>query len=247
MNTGAYTAFCECRNRFKKITEDVQNELPELQELQQRLIAERSGPRYDVETPVVYNEALDDVDAGADIRLVLVGDNPGRREQAARRYLVGPSGKIAESFFKNEKSLSIDFRKNVIILNKTPAHTPRTADLKELRGMGGEKIRRVIDDSQAKMAHLLADFYNALHVPIWICGYSEMKKNGIFERYTSVLRSLLESGALDKNAVFLYRHFSMNQFTIDLRQKLGAEESRLCAAETLRRIGTDYRKRILGV
>jgi hypothetical protein len=214
----------------------------------------RAGPRYRVDTPVVYNKALDDVGESSDIRLILVADNPGRREQAAenRRYLVGPSGKIADAFFKNEPGLAIDFRKNVIILNKTPVHTPRTLDLKELCRLGGEEAARVIGDSQAAMASLLADFYAALRVPVWICGYSEMRRRGVFERYTAALRELILTGKLDKDSVFLYRHFSMNQFTIDLRQKSipcasvsGASAQGL--AGTLRRIGSGYREKVLGV
>jgi hypothetical protein len=210
------------------------------------LIDERSGPRYSVDTPVVYNTALDDVDVSAEIKLILVGDNPGRREQAAenRRYLVGPSGKIAENFFKKEVALGIDFRKNVLILNKTPVHTPRTADLRDLCSLGGEKTRRVIDASQTKMARLLADFFRALRVPVWITGYSEMRKRGIFERYTADMGDLVRRGAIDKDYLFLYRHFSMNQFTIDLRQKTPPGRS---TTETLRAIGTEYRKRILPV
>lgn len=249
MKHGEYISFCECRNRFREIAQSVRDALPCLQNLQQRLVDSRDGPRYHVDTPVVYNESLDDVNEAADIRLILVGDNPGRREQAAenRRYLVGQSGKIAEAFFRNEKSLSIDFRKNVIILNKTPVHTPRTVGLKELCKLGGEKTKRVIDGSQKMMAGLLADFYAALRVPVWICGYSEMKKRGIFEPYTDALQDLIRDGTLDRNDVFLYRHFSMNQFTIDLRKKSPPNASAQCAAETLRQTGTDYRKKILGM
>ncbi|MDR1257218.1 MAG: hypothetical protein LBJ86_05685 [Spirochaetaceae bacterium] len=246
MDSGAYKAFCGCRRQFFETAQNIRDALPGLRDLQQRLVDARDGPRYSVDTPVVYNEALDDVDERSDIRLILVADNPGRREQAAenRRYLVGPSGKIADTFFKNEPGLSIDFRKNIIILNKTPVHTPRTACLKELCRLGGEEAARVIGDSQTAMACLLADFYAALRVPVWICGYSEMKKRGVFERYTAALRELILTEKLDKDNVFLYRHFSMNQFTIDLRQKSipGASES---PAETLRRIGSGYREKIL--
>jgi hypothetical protein len=70
-----------------------------------------------------------------------------------------------------------------------------------------------------------------------------MKPKGVFERYTSALQDLLRRGALDRDSVFLYRHFSMNQFTIDLRQKIHCGES---AADALRRIGAEYRERILG-
>ncbi|MDR0410065.1 MAG: uracil-DNA glycosylase family protein [Spirochaetaceae bacterium] len=246
MNHQEYKAFCGCRDRFRAITEAIQRQLPELREIQQALI-ERDGYSYCVDTSVVYNAALDEVGADADIRLILVGDNPGRREQMAenRRYLVGPSGKIAENFFRQEPALAIDFRKNVIILNKTPVHTPRTAGLKDLCALGGEKIERGIRDSQVEMARLLADFSRALRVPIWITGYSEMKKRGIFGTYTAEIQNLIQSGLLDKNSIFLYRHFSMNQFTIDLRQK--ARLYGLGTAETLHHAGTEYRERILGI
>jgi hypothetical protein len=246
MKRAEYEAFCECRNNFRAITGEIEAALPDLRDFQQRLIDQRTGPRYNVDTPVVYNMALDDVDHDADIKLILVGDNPGRREQAAenRRYLVGPSGKIAESFFKREAALRIDFRKNVIILNKSPIHTPRTADLKDLCRLGGERMRRLIDASQTKMANLLADFFCALHIPIWITGYSEMKKRGVFERYTADLEDLVRRGVIDGESVFLYRHFSMNQFTIDLRQKMRPDES---IEEVLRGIGAEYRERILSV
>ncbi|MDR0663020.1 MAG: hypothetical protein LBF80_02935 [Spirochaetaceae bacterium] len=239
-----YKAFCTYRDDFRAIVYDIQNAIPDLQKLQQTLIASREGPDYHVDTPVVYNNALDDVNEDSDIRLIFVADNPGRREQAAanRRYLVGPSGKIAENFFKGEPDLGIDFRKNVIILNKTPVHTPRTICLKELCALGGDRLKAVIDESEAKMAALLAGFFAALRVPVWISGYSEMRKNGVFARYTSSLRNLLSQGSLDKNGVFLYRHFSMNQFTIDLRQKILPGES---TADALRRIGAAYRDRIL--
>ncbi|MDR3356076.1 MAG: uracil-DNA glycosylase family protein [Spirochaetaceae bacterium] len=244
MTESAYKALCECRDKFRAITEEIQAALPCLQKLQQSLVDGRKGPRYKVETPVVYNTALDELGPSSDIRLILVGDNPGRREQAAenRRYLVGPSGKIAENFFRKEAVLCLDFRKNVLILNKTPVHTPRTADLRELCGMGGETTRRVIETSQESMARLLADFYRALRVPVWITGYSEMRRHGVFERYTDELEAATRRGGLDRESVYLYRHFSMNQFTIDLRQKTPPG---VPIAQTLPAIGAAYREKIL--
>ena len=221
--------------------------LPELRAVQQKLVDSR-GPSYLVETPVVYNGALDDVSPESDIRLILVADNPGRREQAAenRRYLVGPSGKIAEKFFRDNPSLNIDFRKNVIILNKVPVHTPRTADLKKLCESGGEVLKAALAESQRFMARLLLEFHKALSygngvLPVWITGYSEMKKGGIFEAYTEELKALYKNTELE-GAVFLYRHFSMNQFTIDLgRQALPGES----LEKRLGRMGAAYRRRFL--
>ena len=255
MNKVAWNLFTEARKHFKKEVSKLRRRLPELQNIQQRLINERS-PSYPVETPIVYNKALDEVDRDSEIRLILVGDNPGRREQAAenQRYLVGPSGKIAEKFFRDNPVLGIDFRKNVIILNKTPIHTPRTADLRQLCRLGmadGTAIEEILAASQRTMARLLLEFHRAIcgggtAPSVWITGYSEMGKNGIFAAYTEELKAVYGKTGLEEE-VFLYRHFSMNQFTIDLKKQLTG--GGLTAGETLiaalDRIGKVYRKRFL--
>jgi hypothetical protein len=244
MNKKTWDAFTAARERYKAYIDELSRALPELQSYQQTLVDSRPGPAYTVETPVLYNFALDELTRDDEIRLILVADNPGRREQAAenRRYLVGPSGKIAERFFREHPELGIDFRKQVIILNKTPIHTPRTAELRELCAKGGPTLVRAASESQRFMAALLPEFQRALaSVPVWITGYSEMKKGGIFEVYTEALKSHYPESL--RSRVFLYRHFSMNQFTIDLhRQAMRGEALR----ETLERIGRAYRLRILG-
>jgi hypothetical protein len=261
MTKTAWRAFSAVRDQYREWAETLRLSLPKLKALQQELVNRRGGPVYTVETPVVYNGALDDVGPGDEIKLILVADNPGRREQAAenRRYLVGPSGKIAEKFFRDHPELDIDFRKNVIILNKTPVHTPRTADLRELCRLGDAAHHAAqgraafsarLAESQEYMARLLREFHRALApVPVWITGYSEMKRGGIFGPYTETLRGLYgaepEAGppAAAWGELFFFRHFSMNQFTIDLRQQAVPGES---LQETLRRVGRAYRRRILG-
>jgi hypothetical protein len=253
MKRSAWNQFTAARDHYRAAVEDIRRDLPGLRNVQQKLVKSRAsgeipgsaGPAYTVETPVVYNGALDDVETGSEIRLILVADNPGRREQAAenRRYLVGPSGKIAEKFFRENPSLGIDFRKNVIILNKTPVHTPRTAELRELCRLGGAALEKALANSQRIMARLLREFHQALApVPVWIIGYSEMKRGGIFAAYTETLRELYPDQKF-KNQLFFYRHFSMNQFTIDLRQQAAPGET---LEESLARIGLSYRQRILG-
>jgi len=234
-----WNSFVKARERFRKEIKDLERNLPELQALQQELVDSRS-PSYTVETPVVYNTALDEIGPDSEIKLILVGDNPGRREQMAenRRYLIGPSGKIAEKFFRDNPSLGIDFRKNVIILNKSPVHTPRTADLRQLKG-----ARHL---AQRFMARLLLEFHEAIasggKIPqVWITGYSEMGKKGIFAPYSEELKTIYGKNSL-KNKVFLYRHFSMNQFTIDLKRQAIPGEP---LTKTLRRIGKIYRERFL--
>jgi hypothetical protein len=250
MNVKAWAAFAAAREQYRRSIDKLRRDLPGLQRIQQELVNNRDGPAYPVETPIVYNEALDDVEPGGRIKLILVADNPGRREQAAenRRYLVGPSGKIAEGFFRDHPDLGIDFRRNVIILNKTPIHTPRTAELGELgrlgKGAAAEALAHGLAESQRTMGALLLAFHRALApVPVWIIGYSEMKQGGIFEAYTETIRELYANQRARKREVFLYRHFSMNQFTIDLRKQAGTGET---VQKTLDRTGAAYRERILG-
>jgi hypothetical protein len=259
MNRSAWTKFVKARDHYRAELEELRRGLPGLRRAQQELVDRKArsggGGTYTVETAVVFNGALDDVNSGDDIRLIMVADNPGRREQAAenRRYLVGPSGKIAERFFRENPTLGIDFRGNTIILNKTPIHTPRTADLRDLCRAAG--LDGALAESQRTMARLLLEFHQALASgaggpPVWIIGYSEMKRGGIFEAYTETLKELYRpepsrrpGGAALGERLLVYRHFSMNQFTIDLRQQAAPGES---PSASLERIGTAYRRRILG-
>jgi hypothetical protein len=233
--------FQAAREYFKSFCRDTAKKAPRLKQWQEELVSRRDVQPYAVETPVVYNHALDAITESSEIKLLLVADNPGKREQAAvnRSYLVGPSGKIAEGFFKTTK---IDFRKNVIILNKTPIHTPRTAELGVLSEIGGPAAAALITETQKGAAKILLMFYEAFNVPLWIIGYSEMKKRGIFETYTKELSDFITQGSIKENDVFFYRHFSMNQFTIDLNKQKKTNES---VEVALLRIGGAYRERII--
>ena len=236
----SWEKFTKARDRFRKFVTTLDKKLPFLKDIQQKF-ADSRGSSYTVETPVVYNTALNDITRDDDIKLILVADNPGRREQAAvnKRYLVGPSGKLANNFFRNNPELKIDFNKNVIILNKTPIHSPRTVELKELCKIDTSGLlASALEESQQTMASLLMDFYTSLDCPIWITGYSEMRKGGLFEIYTDEVNLLFA----DNKQIFIYRHFSMNQFTIDLKKRMLPGEP---VKKALARIGTDYRKRIL--
>ena len=252
MNRSEWNKFVKARDRFRRETEKLSLSLPELKNIQQKFADNRAGGKnssYTVETPVVYNSALDGVTIGDEIKLVLVADNPGRREQAEenRRYLVGPSGKIAKKFFNDNPALGIDFQKNVIILNKTPIHSPRTAELRELCRMEAETVgislADALEESQRTQAALLLEFHEALNAQVWITGYSEMRKGGIFEVYTETLKKLYSGRENLYKQIYFYRHFSMNQFTIDLKQQALPGET---AAKSLKRIGEAYRERILG-
>jgi len=251
MNKSNWNKFTEAREEFRSISDEISKSLPKLRGIQQQFINSRSDTKnaaYKVETPVVFNTALDDITIDDEIKLILVADNPGRREQAAenRRYLVGPSGKIANKFFLDNPVLGIDYQKNVIILNKTPIHSPRTVELRRLclleAETGGNSIAAALEESQKEMARLLLKFHKAFDCPVWITGYSEMRKGGIFQSYTESLKTLYANKTEKFEQLFIYRHFSMNQFTIDLKQQTLPGET---IVKALKRIGSAYRKRIL--
>ena len=251
MTKANWNKFTKAREEFRGIVDGLSHSLPLLRGIQQQFINSRSDGKnsaYRVETPVVYNTALDDITINDEIKLILVADNPGRREQAAenRRYLVGPSGKIANKFFRENPVLGIDYQKNVIILNKTPIHSPRTAELRRLclleAETGGHSIASALEESQKTIAGLLFKFHEALDCPVWITGYSEMKKGGIFQSYMESIKTLYANKKERYKQIFIYRHFSMNQFTIDLKQQTLPGETIL---NSLERIGAMYRGRIL--
>ncbi|MDR0448237.1 MAG: hypothetical protein LBH07_06170 [Treponema sp.] len=260
MKKTAWVAFRKTLDRYRSSIDTTGAAVPDLGGIIQQLISNREGPSYTVKTPVVYNLALNDISPESEIKMILAGDNPGRREQEDCRYLVGPSGKIAEKFFLNNPELGINFRKNVLLLNKTPIHTPRTGELKDLCKLGGRQLENAVLSSQQHMAELLNEFWKAFSgkikrpegrraalkqpvIPVWIIGYSEMRKGGIFETYTKTLKSLCGTDPEFKNSLFFFRHFSMNQFAIDIKRQARPGEG---LAESLRRIGAAYRERILG-
>lgn len=249
MNSAQWENFVKARKYFRITVKKITDELPDLKNIQQEFINSRTEASYIVKTPAVYNNALDDIKDCDEIKLIIVADNPGRREQEIGRYLTGPSGKIAQKFFRDNPELGIDFTKNVIILNKTPIHTPRTIQLRALCLIEKEKntnhavLSQVLEESQKKMAHILLEFQKALLCPVWITGYSEMRRNGIFQAFTEKLICLYKEEKLLFKKLLIFRHFSMNQFTINLNKQAFKEEK---TAKSLERIGKAYRKRILG-
>ena len=240
--------------------------------LQKEAAVADDTPDYPVETPIVYNTVLDTLRQTDDIRLILVGDNPGKNEQLAknRRYLVGQAGKLGEGFFRKNPDLGIDFRKHVIILNKSPVHTAKTKQLARLLREGTEEFAALFDKTQRWMARETAALQQALDCPLWLVGYGELRKKGLFSVYADELAAAYQhpatvahpgratstnataqhpatvghpAGKLDSPPVYLFQHFSMNRFSIDLRNRSDPGKS---LAENLAIIGKEHRKEILG-
>lgn len=231
-----WSVFCRFKDDFKAKVGEWSARVPNLRSLQQQISQADKNPEYPFETPVVYNKSLDDIRPEDDIKLIVIGDNPGKEEQLARnnRYLVGQAGRLAEGYFRRNPELGVDFRRNVIILNKTPVHTAKTAQLRALAKAGGSEVAALLEESQIWCAQQTARLHTQLCRAVrqenqieddgvcpelWLVGYSELKKNGIFERYRDTLRKSYENDcglSAEWESVFVFQHFSMNRFTIDL-------------------------------
>ena len=247
MTSDQWKYFCDFKNQFKKKVEEWKKAAPELTELQRQVALLAKTPEYPFETTVVYNRALDDITPEDQIKLIVIGDNPGKDEQLAKnnKYLVGQAGKIAEGYFRKNPELGVDFRKNVIILNKTPIHSAKTLQLNSIAKQGGEKIAALIKESQLWMAQKTAQLHATLGTELWLVGYSELKPRRIFCPYRDQLKASCSPEAWAR--VYVFQHFSMNRFTIDLADFVKAGKKEKAPLESnIHELGLLHRKEIFG-
>ena len=248
MTEAQWKIFCNFKDDFRKKVEEWKLAAPQLTELQKEAASLAGTPEYPFDTSVVYNRSLDDVSKDDDIKLIVIGDNPGKDEQRAEnnRYLVGQAGKIAEGYFRRNPELGVDFRKNVIILNKTPVHSAKTAQLKLIAKQGGAAVEGLIQESQKWMAQKTAALHASLGTQLWLVGYSELKDKGIFSLYRDTLKAACTPEAWER--VFVFQHFSMNRFTIDLDEfiKKGKKENDPLESN-IHELGVLHRKEIFGL
>lgn len=211
----------------------------ELKILQKNILENEKTPPYPLENPIVYNSALDEIESEDEIKIIVLGDNPGKNEQLSKnqKYLVGQAGKLAESFFKNHTELKIDFRKNAIILNKTPVHSAKTNELKTIFKNASKPLQKMILDSQIFMAEKTALLSNELNAKIFLVGYSELKPNGFFEPFKTTLKNCVN----DINQILVFQHFSMNRFSIDLKSFM-QKNPNLSLSDSILRLGLLHQK-----
>jgi hypothetical protein len=217
-----------------------------LASLQKEAADADGNPSYPLENPIVYNRSLDEIQQGDSVSLIVVGDNPGKDEQLERnrKYLVGQAGKLGEGFFRKNPVLGVNFRKNVLILNKTPIHTAKTKQLSYILKNGGHRFAGLFAATQQWMAIETARLQDAFACELWLVGYGELRGKGLFSIYAEELGDHYLKGAkAGSDAVRLYQHFSMNRFSIDLANRRDASKS---LAENLRTIGLEHRKEIFG-
>ena len=260
MTDNQWKIFCDFKNDLKKMVTKWQEQFPNLKDLQKQAAIIATTPDYPFETPIVYNLALEEISKNDEIKLIVIGDNPGKDEQLAKnnKYLVGQAGKIAEGFFNRNENLGIDFRKNVIILNKTPIHSAKTSQLKTIARLGGEKISEFIKESQIWMAKRTAQLHIEMNnqilqenqTELWLVGYSELKEKGLFLNYRDELKKYYSADDKSKSnwqKVFVYQHFSMNRFTIDLKNYIEKKiDNCKIDREILHELGQIHRTEIFG-
>ena len=248
MTKAEFERFCQFREMFKNQIEEWKKQLSGQEaniKLMQKNLAKKDGvPDYSLDNILVYNKALDEVSEQDNIKLIVIGDNPGKQEQLAQnqKYLVGQAGKIAEGFFARNPELETDFRKNVIILNKTPLHTAKTKELLSLTKDSDPVVKQIFEESQIFMARETANLAKDLNLEIWLVGYSELKSKGIFSIYKESLKAAFED--FSKSKVYVYQHFSMNRFLVDLKENLDSSKN---LKENLISIGENHRKEIFGL
>jgi hypothetical protein len=250
MRRRQYEAFEALRDEFRDYVAELSGRSPWLGSLQEELRVALGYEDYRVETPIVYNRALDDVALGDEPAYIVVADNPGKNEQKAsqNRYLVGQSGKLASGWFAAE--LGLDFHKSCLIINKTPIHTPKTAEIALLKKLARRKSPRLggeldalLDESQRWMAGFARRLHGTMGCILWISGYGELRPGKLFRPWAEEAARLYAAAPRSlADKVWVFRHFSMNQFSIEYSRSeaSGAPLGRLAA------IGTARRGEILG-
>lgn len=256
MTNFQWECFNKFRNTFKDMVTQWNNQAKSLILVQEKAMEFFKNVDYELQTPIVYNTALDEITQNDEIKLIVIGDNPGKDEQLTKnqKYLVGQAGKLGNSFFKNHDELGIDFRKNVIILNKTPIHSAKTNQLKKFATFGGKEIEDLLKETQIWMAQETAKLHQKLlqgsenkdFPQLWLVGYSELKEKGIFTDYKNELKKQYQKSEEAKNAwdnVFVYQHFSMNRFSIDLKE-FSTENKNLDLKTQLKTLGKKHKDEI---
>lgn len=256
MTNFQWECFNKFRNTFKDMVTQWNNQAKSLIIVQEKAMDFFKNVDYELQTPIVYNTALDEITQNDEIKLIVIGDNPGKDEQLIKnqKYLVGQAGKLGNSFFKNHEELGIDFRKNVIILNKTPIHSAKTNQLKKFATFGGKEIENLLKETQVWMAQETAKLHQKLlqcsenkdFPQLWLVGYSELKEKGIFTDYKNELKKQYQTSEEAKNDwdnVFVYQHFSMNRFSIDLKE-FSTENKNLDLKTQLKTLGKKHKDEI---
>ena len=119
---------------------------------------------------------------------------------------------------------------------------------------GGKTVCDLIEESELWMAEKTAELHRELcrsgdsddsKPELWLVGYSELKNKGIFTGYKDCLKNCYSDGDFwDK--VFVFQHFSMNRFTIDLNDFIKSTCENGNLKEMIHKVGIMHKNEIFG-
>lgn len=94
------------------------------------------------------------------------------------------------------------------------------------------------------MAKKTCELAKVLNAKIWLVGYSELKSKGIFVKYRDELKKCAEILNEWEN-IYVFQHFSMNRFSIDLKNFLALPENKnISLSCALEKLGTLHKTEI---
>ena len=135
----------------------------------------------------------------------------------------------------------------MIILNKTPVHSAKTLQLKKIMELGGKPAADLILESERWMARETARLHQKLgNTDLWLVGYSELKEGHFFEPYREAFKAAYTNAPEQWKKVYVYQHFSMNRFSIDLNE-FSKQNPALPLKEQLSALGLRHKNEIFSI
>lgn len=144
-----------------------------------------------------YQPFIEEPERLEQLEILLVGDNPGKKEKKNQEYF-SPEGMAGRQMDKFSKAMfGEDYRhRKLLVLNKTPIHTPVTHQLKKVDN-------QPLDETQIYMAEMIKKLSEKLEIPVWIVGLGYYKKGKMFHKFFSRLNN-------GEARVLMTPHFSMS-------------------------------------
>jgi len=148
--------------------------------------------------PFVFNSQKYEI---KNLKYIIVGDNPGKKECNEKKYFIGPSGQILRNHFKKFHIVT-DFDNECIVFNKTFIYTEKTKELKNID-------KEILNETQDYCATEISKLSNEKQIPILIFGKSNICKGELFEKFWT----RLFKEVIDKKNILVFSHPSYGNFS----------------------------------
>jgi hypothetical protein len=178
--------------------------------------------------PFIWNRELDPYIADparlANLRWIICSDNPGVEEAKSGRFLA-PTGRSGKEARKAIAQAGLNWEQQVIVLNKSILHTPKTVDLKALPA-------GPVRATEVALAQVILELLAQTSANLWIVGFGgcDPKEPGWprkllgKDRYPAsyitphFYAALRDGGAPFQDRIVISKHFSHGQFAIEMKQ-----------------------------